>query len=64
MSDPNPNRNRVAPDSSNRTMWIVAVVAVVLFAGWLIARNNSGNDTSSAVVNTPPIVRYSPPASQ
>ncbi len=64
MSDPNPNRNRVALDSSKRTMWIVFAVAVVLFAGWLIARNNSGNDTSSAVSNTPPIVKFSPPAAQ
>ena len=57
MSEPNYDRNRVVRDNSNRMMWgIVAAVVVVLIIGGLIyARNYSGNDTSSAVTNTPPV---------
>ena len=67
MSDQNPNPNGVKLNCFNRRIWLavaVAVAVVVLFAGWYIARNNSGNDTSSAITNTPPIVRYSSPGSQ
>jgi hypothetical protein len=52
MSDSNDNRYRIV---STGKLAVVAAVAVALIAGILIyARHNSGNDTSTAVTNTPP----------
>jgi hypothetical protein len=54
VSDSNYGRYR-AVLTSKTTLAVVAAVAVALIGGILIyARDYSGNDTSSAVTNTPP----------
>ncbi len=55
MSGSNYNYYRTLSASSKKVMLAVvaAVVAAVIIGGLICARNYSGNDTSSAVTNTP-----------
>ena len=56
MSKTDPDRDRPASHRYNRTVRgiIAAIVAMLIIAGWIYARNYSGNDTSPVVTNTPP----------
>jgi hypothetical protein len=54
MSDSNYDRYRIVL-ANKKMLAVLAVVVLALIAGVLLyARDYSGNDTSSAVTNTPP----------